>query len=147
MKIWIAVDTDNFKNMTVSELRKFTLDYYNTYLKGKKATIEKVLKEVVFTTQGGRKIAKGGNMYTEKAAVVEHLETLIKNSTYNNWGERKPKDAPNVLGYMNFKAKLIIDGEKRHVRIAIVLKEKGETEFKNIEVGKKSKPTKKGTLP
>ncbi len=131
------ISTDTFKDMKVSELRAFTLSYYLTHLKGKKVAIKNHLKEVIFTTKAGRKIAKGEAMYKEKAAVVERLEELIKNSTYNNWGSRKTQDNPNILGYLNFKSKLTIDGEKRHVRIAISLTRERKTELKNVEVGKK----------
>ena len=131
------ISTDTFKDMKVSELRAFTLSYYLTHLKGKKVAIKNHLKEVIFTTKAGRKIAKGEAMYKEKAAVIERLEELIKNSTYNNWGSRKTQDNPNILGYLNFKSKLTIDGEKRHVRIAISLTRERKTELKNVEVGKK----------
>ncbi len=131
------ISTDTFKDMKVSELRAFTLSYYLTHLKGKKVAIKNHLKEVIFTTKAGRKIAKGEAMYKEKAAVIERLEELIKNSTYNNWGSRKTQDNPNILGYLNFKSKLTIDGEKRHVRIAISLTRERKTELKNVEIGKK----------
>ena len=141
------VSTERFKQMKVSELRAFTLDYYLSHLKGKKVAIKNHLKEVVFTTKAGRKIAKGEAMYSEKAAVIEHLEELIKNSTYNNWGSRKETDSPNILGFLNFKSKLTIDGEKRHVRIAISLTRERTTELKNVEVGKKkSASTSKATV-
>ena len=131
------IDTKSFKDMKVSELRAFTLSYYLTHLKGKKVAIKNHLKEVIFTTKAGRKIAKGEAMYKEKAAIIERLEELIKNSTYNNWGSRKTQDSPNILGYLNFKSKLTIDGEKRHLRIAISLTRERKTELKNVEVGKK----------
>ena len=141
------ISTDTFKDMKVSELRAFTLSYYLTHLKGKKVAIKNHLKEVIFTTKAGRKIAKGEAMYKEKAAVVERLEELIKNSTYNNWGSRKTQDNPNILGYLNFKSKLTIDGEKRHVRIAISLTRERKTELKNVEVGnKKSASFRKATV-
>ena len=141
------VSTERFKKMKVSELRAFTLDYYLSHLKGKKVAIKNHLKEVVFTTKAGRKIAKGEAMYSEKAAIIEHLEELIKNSTYNNWGSRKETDSPNILGFLNFKSKLTIDGEKRHVRIAISLTRERTTELKNVEVGKKkSASTSKATV-
>ena len=141
------VSTERFKKMKVSELRAFTLDYYLSHLKGKKVAIKNHLKEVIFTTKAGRKIAKGEAMYSEKAAVIEHLEELIKNSTYNNWGSRKETDSPNILGFLNFKSKLTIDGEKRHVRIAISLTRERTTELKNVEVGKKkSASTSKATV-
>ncbi|WP_338731778.1 zincin-like metallopeptidase domain-containing protein [Mangrovimonas cancribranchiae] len=134
----INVSTERFKKMKVSELRDFTLKYYNAKLKGNK-TYSKYLNEIVFTTKAGRKISKGSAMYKEKAAVIERLEELIKKSTYNNWGDRKKADPKNLLGYLNFKSKLIIDGKKRHVRISIILNSDRKTHLKGIEVGKTKK--------
>lgn len=136
-KVWIAIDTKDFKEMSVSELRKFTLNYYKTYLKGKKISIKNALNEVHFYSGGGRKLAYGEAMYSQKTAVIEHLEELIKNSTYNNWGDRKKNDAPNVLGYMNFKSNLIIDQQKKHIRISLIITEDRKVVFKNFEVGTK----------
>ena len=132
-------DTERFKKMKVIELRTFTMKYYNLYLKGDSATIEKYLKEVVFINTAGRKIAYGEAMYSAKAAVIAHLKTLIKNSTYNNWGDRKASDGKDVLGYLNFKSKITIDVKKRHVRISLVVYKDRRTELKNVEVGKNKK--------
>ena len=141
------VSTERFKQMKVSELRAFTLRYYNLFLKGDSETIERHLKEVVFTNKAGRKIALGEAMYSAKATVIAHLKTLIKNSTYNNWGDRKGSDGKDVLGYLNFKSKLTIDGEKRHVRISLVVYRDRKTELKNVEVGKKKSRVPQGALP
>ncbi|MFK8287597.1 hypothetical protein ACI76Z_11255, partial [Capnocytophaga canimorsus] len=142
------LSTDDFKKMTVKELREFTLQYYLNNLKGKKVAVKDFIKEVVFTTKAGRKIAHGEAMYKEKAVAIKHLEQLIKNSTYNNWGDRKPKDNPNILGYLNFKSKLIIDGEKKHLRIAVVLDKDRNFELKSFDVGKKkNSQVPQGALP
>jgi len=142
------INTLAFKKMKVTELRAFTLEFYRLFLKGKKKEIEKHLKEVVFTSEGGRKIAYGEAMYSAKAAVIEHLGSLIKNSTYNNWGDRKPSDSEEILGYLNFKSKITIDGKKRHVRIAISVDKDRNLKFKSYDVGKKkSVSTHKGVKP
>lgn len=133
----VDISTEKFKKMSVAELRKFTLDFYKKHLSGKKAVIRKHLKEVVFTNTAGRKIAHGESMYSAKASAVEFLEELIKNSTYNNFGSRKPNDSNEVLGYLNFKSKLTVDGVKKHLRISLSLFKNRKTELKNIEVGKK----------
>ena len=141
------VSTERFKNMKVSELRAFTLRYYNLFLKGDKTVIEKHLKEVSFTTKSGRKIAYGEAMYSAKAAVIAQLKTLIKNSTYNNWGDRKPEDSPNILGYLNFKSKITIDGEKRHLRISVIVDKDRNLELKSYDIGKKKSRVPQGALP
>lgn len=134
-QLGVSIDTERFKKMTVMELKDFTVNYYETYLKGKKVAIENDLKEVLLIGNTGRKLLKP--MYSEKVAVLEHLEELIKNSTYNNFGKRKTTDSINVLGFLNFKSKITIDNVKRHVRISIVLYKNRETHLKNYEIGKK----------
>ena len=142
------INTLAFKRMKVTELREFTLEFYRLFLKGKKKEIEKHLKEVIFTSEGGRKIAYGEAMYSAKAAVIECLDTLIKNSTYNNWGDRKPQDNEDILGYLNFKSKITIDGKKQHVRIAISVDKDRNFKFKSYDIGKKkSVSTHKGVKP
>jgi len=132
----ISISTDALKEMKVSDLRKFTMEYYNRFLKGDHTAIKNSLKKVDFVTNAGKKIARGGAMYSEKAAVMEQLKNLIEKSTYNNWGEKKNEKDNNLLGYLNFKSKLVINGEQRHVRISIALKKDGKTELKNFDVGK-----------
>lgn len=146
----IEVSTEAFKEMTVTELRQFTLEYYKKYLKGKELPADDFLSAIKLTDAAGRKIAKGGSMYSEKAAIVEKLEDLIKSSTYNNWGDRKETDPKSVLGYLNFKSKVTIDGVKRHVRISIIVTPDRKTHLKNAEVGnKKDSATSSGrkTIP
>lgn len=134
----LAINTAKFQHMTVSELRRFTLKYYLENLKGKRVALQNCvqIKEVLLTRRAGRKISKGGPMYRAKAAVIKHLEVLIANSTYNNWGEKKDTDSDNVLGFLNFKAKIIVDGKERHLRIAIVLTKNRATELKSIDLGR-----------
>jgi len=77
----IQISSEDFKKMKVSELRKITLDYYNERLNRNKTEIKNHIKEAVFTTSAGKKISKDEPMYHEKAAVIEHIEQIIKKST------------------------------------------------------------------
>ena len=140
------VSTERFKQMSVPELREYTLEYYLENYGGKSLS-KKFFKEedihIEFFNTAGKKLQKP--IYKEKVAVLEHLESLIKNSTYNNWGNRKESSPPNIIGYLNFKAKVTIDGEKRHVRISIAVDEKRKFRFKTLEVGANPKKKKQAT--
>jgi|GEM_PF-4428096 len=133
----INASSDRFAKMTVSELRKFTLDYYKKFLNGKTVLVEKTLHQIDFVNRSGGKIARGGAMYKEKAAVIERFEELVKKSTYNNWGDRKNTDTKDVLGYLNFKSKLTVDGKKRHVRISVTVYKDRSTLLKDYNLDKK----------
>lgn len=140
------ISTERFKKMSVPELREYTLEYYLENYGGKSIS-KNFFKEdniqIEFFNTAGKKLQKP--IYKEKVAVLEHLESLIKNSTYNNWGNRKESSPPNIIGYLNFKAKVTIDGEKRHVRISIAVDEKRKFRFKTLEVGANPKKKKQAT--
>lgn len=140
------VSTERFKQMSVPELREYTLEYYLENYGGKSLS-KKFFKEedihIEFFNTAGKKLQKP--IYKEKVAVLEHLESLIKNSTYNNWGNRKESSPPNIIGYLNFKAKVTIDGEKRHVRISIAVDRDRKFRFKTFEVGANPKKKKQAT--
>ena len=140
------VSTERFKNMSVPELREYTLEYYLENYGGKSIS-KNFFKEdniqIEFFNTAGKKLQKP--IYKEKVAVLEHLEALIKNSTYNNWGNRKESSPPNIIGYLNFKAKVTIDGEKRHVRISIAVDRDRKFRFKTFEVGANPKKKKQAT--
>ena len=140
------VSTERFKKMSVPELREYTLEYYLENYGGKSLS-KKFFKEedihIEFFNTAGKKLQKP--IYKEKVAVLEHLESLIKNSTYNNWGNRKESSPPNIIGYLNFKAKVTIDGEKRHVRISIAVDRDRKFRFKTFEVGANPKKKKQAT--
>lgn len=140
------VSTERFKQMSVPELREYTLEYYLENYGGKSIS-KNFFKEdniqIEFFNTAGKKLQKP--IYKEKVAVLEHLESLIKNSTYNNWGNRKESSPPNIIGYLNFKAKVTIDGEKRHVRISIAVDRDRKFRFKTLEVGANPKKKKQTT--
>ena len=140
------VSTERFKKMSVPELREYTLEYYLENYGGKSIS-KNFFKEdniqIEFFNTAGKKLQKP--IYKEKVAVLEHLESLIKNSTYNNWGNRKESSPPNIIGYLNFKAKVTIDGEKRHVRISIAIDRDRKFRFKTLEVGANPKKKKQAT--
>ena len=137
----IIISTDQFKHFKAKDLRNFLLVYYNTFLKGKKLAIGNSLKSVKLVSSSGRKIAHGGPIYAAKAAVINHFEEVVENSTYNNWGDRKKSDSKDLLGYLNFKSKVLIDNEKRHVRITIAVYKDRQTLLKSYDVGKNKKPS------
>ena len=74
-------------------------------------------------------------MYIKKAAAVLILPQLIRHATYNNFGKRKISDPQNIVGYLNFKCKCIIDGKKECIRLAVRQQTDGSF-FYNIEVNK-----------
>lgn len=124
-----------------TDLRKFVVDYIISNYKGLVIRNEHTQIDIKVTVKSGRKTAYGEAMYSKKAALVFILPELIKYAQYNNFGNRKPTDSDEVLGYLNFKAKCRIDGELAHIRIAVQF-QKGGKFYYNVEVNKKASSVK-----
>ncbi|MDR0619289.1 MAG: hypothetical protein LBG17_05270 [Bacteroidales bacterium] len=81
-------------------------------------------------------------MNTVKASVIKVLDVLVRNAAYNNWGNRKDTDPKNVVGFLNFKASVYINGKKECVRIAVRMTKEGigyVYPYYSVEVNKKRK--------
>jgi hypothetical protein len=89
---------------------------------------------IKFTAIGGKKIAFGGRNYKSKMALLQCLDTLMEVAEYNNFGQPKAKDIEKkIVGFLNFKAKVMIDGQLKHVRIAVI-KRKEATNYYSHEI-------------
>ncbi|MCR4738222.1 MAG: hypothetical protein K5846_08710 [Bacteroidales bacterium] len=115
--------------------KKAVLDYFRTYLKDKTVVNRDTGLTIRITMASGRKTAYGEAMYSKKAEVVRILPDLIEQAIYNNFGQRKQGDNKDILGYLNFKAKCILDGKVEHLRIAVQF-QKGGKFYYNVEVNK-----------
>jgi hypothetical protein len=100
------------------------MQLYKSY-SGKKVINTDKQIEVKFIGDGARKISHGGNIYAKKVALLEHLESIITEMIYNNFGEAKRTDKITVLGYLNFKISVRINGKTEKLRIAIQLRNDG----------------------
>ncbi|MDR0927335.1 MAG: hypothetical protein LBO69_06165 [Ignavibacteria bacterium] len=107
--------------MLHTDTRRYVYDFYKEHLQGKSVVNKDKGITIHFTSIGRKKIAYGEAMYATKAAIITCLKELLEVAEYNNFGLRKTKDKSNILGYLNFKAKVMIDGQLKHVRIAVVM--------------------------
>lgn len=118
-----------------AELRKKVMEYFQAHLKGVKVVNHDTGIPIEITMKAGRKTAMGEAMYGKKAEIVRVLPQLLETAKYNNFGNRKEKDNSDILGYLNFKGLVILDGKKEHLRIAVKFL-KGGYFYYNIEVNK-----------
>ena len=122
--------TAEWKNMPVKEFHEKVSTYYRTRYQGKCRVINQHLGIVVeFDREGVNKTSYGGHLYTKKACLVEVLDKMIRYAEYNNWGNRKPTDKPTVIGYLNFKVKVKIDGKMEYVHLVIRVTNNGKFHY------------------
>ena len=65
--------------------------------------------------------------------MVRILPDIVKYAIYNNFGKRKPDESDDIIGYLNFKGRCILDGKTQNVRIADQFQKTAKFYY-NIEV-------------
>ena len=125
--------TSKLKGLSKSEMRQYILDYYKKHLKGTEVVNDDTGITIHFSMTSGRKTAMEEAMYQRKAELIRILPDLVKYALYNNYGSPKEKDSPDIIGYLNFKGRCILDGKVENVRIAIQFQKQAKFYY-NIEV-------------
>lgn len=125
MKKQIKVSTQSFSVNRPKETREAISSYYVRNFKGKVITNAETGFKIELGKEGGKKTAWGGRVYLEKLAITSVLDQVIEQMTYNNWGDRKETDSPDVIGFMNFKASVFVDDVLKKLNIAVKLKKGG----------------------
>jgi len=97
-------------------------EFYKTNLQGKTITNKHIGIVICFTSEGIGKATHKRRIGEINAAALKIIDKMLENAEYSNFGQRKPEDKQNVIGYLNFKGIAIIDGVKQHFRIAVKLK-------------------------
>jgi len=111
--------TKEWAMLTASEVREKLDNEYRARHIGKKVVNQALGITVEFESTGARKTAHGSATYSKKACLVSVLDQLVRYAEYSNWGDRKPQDITRVIGYLNFKAKVKIDGKTEHAHIVV----------------------------
>ena len=111
--------TAGWITLTASGVREKLSNEYRTRYNGKKVVNQSLGITVEFESTGARKTAHGSAVYSKKACLVSVLDQLIRYAEYSNWGDRKPSDIARVIGYLNFKAKVKIDGKMEHTHLVV----------------------------
>lgn len=119
--------------LSKAELRRYILKYYKEHLKGTEVVNKDTGITIHFSMTSGRKTAMGEAMYQRKAEIIRILPDLVRYALYNNFGNPKEKDSPDIIGYLNFKGRCQIDGKTENVRIAVQFQRQARFYY-NIEV-------------
>ncbi len=97
-------------------------EFYKENLQGKTVVNQHIGLTICFTSEGIGKATQKRKIGDINAAAIKIIDKMIENAEYSNFGQRKPEDKQNVIGYLNFKAKAVIDNKRRHFRISVKLK-------------------------
>ena len=127
---------DEWKTLKLQQLRTVIFAHIKNHYSGMVITNVDTGLPIIISVTSARKTAFGEAVYFKKAAAALALPEIIRYAEYNNWGNPKTTDGPNIIGYLNFKCKCLIDGKKENIRLAVQF-QKGGKYYYNIEINKK----------
>ncbi|HLP06076.1 MAG TPA: hypothetical protein VK152_11675 [Paludibacter sp.] len=127
------------KTKVIGNDRKSVSKYYSENLQGKTVVNKDLKISIKFNAIGKGEISYGRSIHSKKVAVLQCLEVLLSEAEYNNFGIRKASDDLSVLGYLNFKAKVRIDGKLEYVRLTVLMKKDGKIYYHH-EINMKKQP-------
>ena len=132
---------EEWKGITLHQLKTLIFSHIKSNYSGMVIQNLDTRLPIIISVTSARKTAYGEAVYFKKAAAILVLPEIIKYAQYNNWGSPKATDGSNIIGYLNFKCKCLIDGKKENIRLAVQF-QKGGKYYYNIEVNiKKPAPT------
>ena len=130
---YVPIIQSELRQLSKMEMRHYVLEYYKKNIKGKTVVNKDTGITIHFSMTSGRKTAIGEAMYQKKAEMVRILPDLVIYAIYNNFGKRKPDESDDIIGYLNFKGRCILDGKVQNVRIAVQFQKTAKFYY-NIEV-------------
>ena len=124
-----------WEQKTSAELREIAFKKLKE-LAGQTVVNEHLKLTINISITGIKKTTHGSAMYSKKAALAFCLVDLLRYAKYNNWGDRKEKEAATVIGYLNFKVKCVIGKQPETVHLVVQLQKSGTFHY-SMEVNKK----------
>lgn len=113
-------NTIEFDELSNEQIRYWCKEYYKKFI-GTTVRNENIGIIISFKGRGRKKTAFGSGISKRKAAVVKILDEVLKRAVYTNWGDRKANDPDDVIGYLNFKCKILIDGKMSYFVVNVQL--------------------------
>ncbi|GHU85408.1 hypothetical protein FACS1894153_0570 [Bacteroidia bacterium] len=121
--------TTEWKGLTIPQIRNKMLSDYKSRYTGVSVINKDLGIKVEFETGGAKKTSHGGSVSVKKASLLPVLDELVRYAEYNNYGGRKDSDAPNIVGFLNFKAKVKIDAKVENVHLVVRIKNDGKFHY------------------
>lgn len=116
----------NCNPIGVQKLKLLTKQFYNEKLHGLKVTnIDKGIT-VLFSSVGRNHVLYARNAGFEKLIAIYKLPEIVKNAKFTNFKNPDARDAKNIIGFMNFKCPVKINGVMQYFRIVVRISTDGK---------------------
>ena len=122
--------TINRKKVTssaeISLLKKEMKSFYNTHLKGKTVKNKDKGINVILSRVGRDHVLYARAAGFEKLIAFKKLDEMIREAEYCDFQEPDADDGKHILGYMNFKVNVCINGDVLLFHIVVRLTKDGK---------------------
>ena len=113
-------------SVEITKLKKEMKSFYNTHLKGKTVKNKDKGISIILSSVGRNHVLYARAAGFEKLIAIKKLHEMVREAEYCNFKEPDADDGKDILGYMNFKVNVCINGETLLFRIVVRLTKNGK---------------------
>ncbi|MDR0814146.1 MAG: hypothetical protein LBN37_00175 [Bacteroidales bacterium] len=111
----------------IANLRVSVKQFYNDHLKGKTVVNQDKGISVIFSRGGRDHVLYGRGIGFEKLIAITKLDDMVRNAKFCNFkNPDDDDDVKKIVGYMNFKVPVDINGQICHFRIVVRITMEGK---------------------
>ncbi len=112
--------------VSVAKLKAQAKQFYNENLHGKCVVNKDKGVTVGFSSVGRKHVLYARNVGFEKLIAIFKLPEIISAAKFLNFKNADSDDHHTVVGYMNFKCPVKINGKLQHFRVAVRISKDGK---------------------
>ncbi len=114
------------KETSLAKLKLRAKQFYNEKLHGKSVVNKDKGITVEFSSVGRNHVLYARNAGFEKLIAIFKLPEIVANAKFTNFKNPDQRDPAQVVGFMNFKCTVKINGKAQYFRVVVRLSKAGK---------------------
>jgi hypothetical protein len=116
----------NYEPVGIQKLKLLAKQFYNEKLHGLKVINMDKGITALFSSVGRNHVLYARNAGFEKLIAIFKLPEIVQNAKFTNFKNPDARDAKNVIGFMNFKCPVKINGVMQYFRVVVRISTDGK---------------------
>ncbi len=119
------VEEKQFEGKKLGDIKRYVKDFYNKNFKGKSVKNKQKGITIKFSAKGLSHVLYARRAGYTKYKAITVLDEMLKYAEFLNFKSSDIDDPVIVLGYLNFKSKVIVENKMQYFKLVVRLTNTG----------------------